>query len=304
MDKFQINILGCGSALPTTRHLPSTQVINFREKLFMIDCGEGVQLQLRNMKLKFSRLNRVFISHLHGDHCFGLIGMISTLAMLGRKGDLFIHAHPDAEKVFTPLLDYFCHELPYKVVFVPIKHGNGEVIYEDKALKVSTIPLKHGIPSYGFLFQEKPREAHLKNDMIKFWNIPIRDLKSIKEGNDWINPDGKVIENKTLTTPSTPARSYAYCSDTAYSEKIIPYIKGVDLLYHEATFAKDAAKRAKETMHTTAGQAATIALKAQVKKLMIGHFSARYEDDNLLLNEALETFQNTIKANEGLVYDL
>ena len=304
MEKFEINILGCGSALPTTKHLPTTQVVNFRDKLFLIDCGEGVQLQFRYMKLKFSRINRIFLSHLHGDHCFGLIGLISTLGMLGRKGDLFIHAHPDAEKVFQPLLDFFCQELPYKVIFVPIKSGEGEVIYEDKSLKVSTLPLRHRVASYGFLFEEKPSYAHIKSDMIKYWKIPIKDLQGIKEGNDWTAPDGTVIANKVLTYPPAAPRKYAYCSDTAYNEKLIPYIKNVDLLYHEATFADDAKPRAKETMHSTAKQAATIALKAEVKQLMIGHFSARYDNDNILLAEALTVFENTIKANEGLIYTI
>ncbi|MEG1617169.1 MAG: ribonuclease Z [Bacteroidales bacterium] len=300
MEKFDVNILGCGSALPTTRHLPTSQVVNFRDKLFMIDCGEGAQLQLRRMKLKFTRLNHLFISHLHGDHCFGMVGMLSTLGLLGRTGDFYVHAHPDAEKVFRPMLDYFCKELPFEVKFEAISPNKHEVIYEDRGLKVYTLPLKHRVPSTGFLFEEKQKERHLKPDMIKFWQIPLKSLQAIKEGADWVTPEGDVVKNHVLTNPASPSRKYAYCSDTAYTEKIIPWIEGADLLYHEATFAEDALPRARETQHSTARQAATIALKANVKKLMLGHFSARYNDDKILLQEAKIIFPETCLAREEL----
>lgn len=300
MERFEINILGCGSALPTTRHLPSSQVINFRDNLFMIDCGEGTQLQLRRQKLKFTRLSHLFLSHMHGDHVFGIPGMLSTLGLLGRTGDFFIHAHEDAEKVFRPILDYFCKDLPFQVIFVPFKTGVSELIYEDRSLRVYTLPLKHRVPSSGFLFQEKPRLNHLRADMVSFWKIPIKDLHGIKEGNDWTAPDGQVVKNSMLTKHAKPSRSYAYCSDTAYTEKNIERLHGVDLLFHEATFAEDALPRAKQTMHSTAKQAAQVAKLAQVKQLMIGHFSARYEHDELLQEEAKTVFENTILAKEGL----
>lgn len=270
----------------------------------MIDCGEGAQLQLRKMRLKFSRLNHLFISHLHGDHCFGLIGLVSTLGLLGRNGDFFIHAHPDAETVFRPLLNYFCKDLPFQVQFVPFNPRKHELIYEDRSLKVYSLPLKHRVPSTGFLFEEKPRLAHLKPDMVKFWQIPIRDYQAIKEGADWISPSGDLVLNQLLTIPASPARKYAYCSDTAYTEKLVPLIEGVDLLYHEATFANDAIARAKETFHTTAEQAATIAKKAEVKRLMIGHFSARYMDEQVLLEEAQRVFPDTLLAREELTFSL
>lgn len=300
MEKFDIHILGCGSATPTTRHHPSSQIVAFREKLFMIDCGEGTQLQLRHYKLTFARLSHIFISHLHGDHCFGLIGLISTLALLGRNSDITIHAQADLEKLLRPLLDYFCRDIVFKVHIEAFDPTVSEVIYEDKSLIVKTIPLQHRVPCAGFLFAEKQGEAHLRPDMIEFYNVPIKDRRQIKQGADFVTDEGKVIPNHMLAKPAAAARSYAYCSDTAYNERILPYIQGVDLLYHEATFADSELERAKKTGHSTARQAASIAQKAGAKKLMLGHFSARYKNNQELLNEAKEVFGNCILANEGL----
>lgn len=300
MDKFEIDILGCGSATPTTIHNPSSQVVNVRDKLFMIDCGEGTQLQLRRSKLRFGRLNRIFVSHLHGDHCFGLIGLISTLALLGRTGDLYIHSVAGLEEILRPEINFFCKDNPFDVKIETFDPKKSEIIYEDRSVSVKTIPLLHRVPCAGFLFQEKPKDAHLLPDMIKFYNIPIKELAKIKQGADFITDEGKVIPNNRLTKPAEQPRSYAYCSDTAYYEEIIPIIEGVDLLYHEATFAEDNISRAKQTGHSTAKQAAEIAKQANVKKLMLGHFSARYTNNQILLNEAKETFPNTILANEGL----
>lgn len=300
MERFELDILGCGSATPTTLHNPSSQVLNVRDKLFMIDCGEGTQLQLRRSKLRFGRLNRIFISHLHGDHCFGLIGLISTLALLGRTGDLYIHSVAGLEEILRPEIDFFCKDNPFQVKIETFDPKVSEVIYEDRSVTVKTIPLVHRVPCAGFLFQEAQKEAHLIPDMIKFYNIPIKELSKIKQGADFIAEDGAIVPNARLTRPAEPARSYAYCSDTAYSEKIIPIIEGVDLLYHEATFADSDKSRAKDTGHSTARQAAQIARLANVKKLMLGHFSARYTDNQILLKESKEVFENTILANEGL----
>jgi ribonuclease Z len=300
MEKFEIDILGCGSATPTTRHNPSSQIVNVRDKLFMIDCGEGTQLQLRRSKLRFGRLNRIFISHLHGDHCFGLIGLISTLGLLGRTGDLFIHSVAGLEEILRPEIDFFCKDNPFKVKILPFDPKKNETIYEDRSVTVKTIPMKHRIPCAGFLFREKQKEANLIPDMIRFYNIPIKELAKIKQGADFVTEEGNVIPNARLTIPAEPARSYAYCSDTAYSEKIIPIIEGIDLLYHEATFADLDSARARTTGHSTARQAAQIAKLAKVKKLMLGHFSARYPDNEILLREAKEIFPNTVLANEGL----
>jgi len=301
MEQFEVNILGCGSALPTSRHFLSSQIINLRDKLFMIDCGEGTQLQFRYMKLKFQRLNHIFISHLHGDHCFGLLGLISSLGLLGRTADLHIYAQPDAEKVFQPVLDYFCKNLTYKVIFHAFHPEKSELIFEDRTLKVSTIPLKHRVPCAGFLFDEKPKSPHIIREMIDFHQVPISRIASIKAGADFVTPEGEAIPNRIFTRPAEPSRKYAYCLDTAYYEKIIPIIEGVDLLYHEATFSHADVVRAKETFHSSARQAAQIAQAANVKKLVIAHFSARILDENILLNEAKEVFPNTILANEGLV---
>ncbi|MDU1891066.1 MAG: ribonuclease Z [Dysgonomonas sp.] len=304
MEKFELNILGCGSATPTTLHNPSSQVLNIRDKLFMIDCGEGTQLQFRRSKLRFGRLNHIFISHLHGDHCFGLIGLISTLALLGRTGDLYIHTVAGLEEVLQVELDFFCRDNPFDVKIETFNPKVSETIYDDRSVSVKTIPLLHRIPCAGFLFQEKQKEAHLIPDKIKFYNIPIKELAKVKQGADFVTEEGKVIPHSHLTKPAEPARSYAYCSDTAYSEKITPLIEGVDLLYHEATFAESDAPRAKETGHSTARQAAQIAKKANVKELMLGHFSARYPDNSILLHEAKEVFPNTVLANEGLCQKL
>lgn len=300
MEKFEVNILGCGSALPTTRHFSSSQVVNIREKLFMVDCGEGAQLQLRRSKLKFTRLNHIFISHLHGDHCFGLMGLISTFGLLGRTASLHIYAHKELERLLAPQLEFFCKGMTYEVVFHPIDPAKAEVIYDDRSVSVSTIPLKHRIPTCGFLFQEKPTPNHIIRDMVDFYRIPVFELNRIKNGEDYITPEGVVVPNHRLTTPSAAPRSYAYCSDTICQTSIIPQIKGVDLLFHEGTFAQCDAARAKETFHTTAMQAAQIAVEAEAKQLVIGHFSARYEDEGILLKEAQALFPNTLLAKENL----
>ncbi|MDR3119313.1 MAG: ribonuclease Z [Mediterranea sp.] len=301
MEKFELHILGCGSALPTTRHFPTSQVLNIREKLFMIDCGEGSQIQLRRSRLKFSRLNHIFISHLHGDHCFGLMGIISTFGLLGRTAELTIHAPEGAKRLFTPLLDFFCAHLPYTVSFHEFKPGEKpEVIYTDRSLTVTTIPLKHRLPCCGFLFAENQRQNHIIREMIDFYRIPTYELNKIKNGAGYTTADGQDIPNNRLTRPSEPARRYAYCSDTVCIDTIVDQIKEVNLLFHEATFIHKDLPRAKETFHTTAAQAATIAKAANVKQLVIGHFSARYEDETILLHEARAIFPNTLLAKESL----
>ena len=300
MEKFELHILGCGSALPTTRHFPTSQIVNVRDKLFMIDCGEGAQLQFRKSHLKFSRLNHIFISHLHGDHCFGLLGLISTLNLLGRTAELHIHSPKGLETLLTPMLDFFNRQMTYKVLFHEFDTKEPMQIYEDRSLTVTTIPLRHRMPCCGFLFAEKRRPNHIIREMVDFYQVPVYELNRIKNGADYVTPEGKTVSNNLLTRPSAPSRSYAYCSDTIYLPSIVEQIKGVDLLSHEATFANEDAPRAKETFHTTAAQAAEIARKAEVKKLLIGHFSARYEDENILLQEASAIFPDTQLAKETL----
>lgn len=304
MEKFELYILGCGSALPTTRHFATSQVVNLRDKLFMIDCGEGAQMQLRKSRLKFSRLNHIFISHLHGDHCFGLMGLISTFGLLGRTAELHIHSPKGLEELLTPMLNFFCHTLAYKVIFHEFDTRQTSVVYEDRSMTVTTIPLQHRIPCCGFLFAEKARPNHIIRDMVDFYKVPVYELNRIKNGSDYVTPEGEVIANTRLTRPSDPPRKYAYCSDTIFRPEIVEQLSGVDLLFHEATFAESELARAKETYHTTAAQAARIALEAGVRQLVIGHFSARYEDESILLKEASAVFPNTILAKENLCISL
>ncbi len=299
---MNLTILGCGSSIPTKMNNPSGQIVEMHDKQFLIDCGEGTQNTIRKTSQKISRLDHIFISHLHGDHCFGLIGLISTLSMMDRTRDLYIHAQPDLQKMLQPQLDYFCADLGFNVIFCNYHPRKSEVIYEDRTITVTTIPLKHRVPCCGFLFAEKPKERHIIKEKIDEYQIPLAAIPALKAGEDYTLEDGTLIPNEKLTTAPTPPFKYAYCSDTAYNEKILPLIQGVDVLYHEATFLKDKEYRAKETQHSTAEQAAQIALKANVKNLMIGHFSARILDQNLSLQEAQTIFPNTLIAQERKTY--
>lgn len=304
MATFDLNILGCGSALPTTRHNASSQVINLRDKLYMIDCGEGTQLQMRKMKIKFSRLNHIFISHLHGDHSLGLPGLVSTLGMLGRMGDLFVYGPAEVGEYVQVIEKLFCQGSPFQMKFQAVDTNNYNLVMEDRSVSVYSLPMKHRVPCCGYLFVEKERSPHIIREMIDFYKIPISKIELIKQGADFVTEEGEVIPNKILTRPAEPAKRYAYCSDTAFFPKIIPYIEGVDLLYHEATFLEADSARAYETFHSTTKQAASIARDAQVKKLLIGHYSARYIDLLPLEKEARSIFHNTLLANEGMVLSL
>ncbi len=301
MAEFNINILGCGSALPTTRHLATSQIVDLRDKLYMIDCGEGTQVQMRRMRVRFGRLAHIFISHLHGDHCFGLPGLISTLGMLGRTGELVVHGPKEVETYLRPVMDLFCRGMEFEVRFNPVDTRSHSLVMEDRSLSVYSIPLKHRIPTCGYLFAEKPKEAHIIREMTDFYQVPVRCMKDIKQGQDYVTPEGEVVPNSRLTRPAAPPKRYAFCSDTAYNRSIIPIIEGADLLYHEATFAEFDLARAKETFHSTARQAAEIARDAHVKRLVIGHYSARYEDLSELHREAEAVFPGTILGNEGTV---
>lgn len=301
MAEFNINILGCGSALPTTRHLATSQIVDLRDKLYMIDCGEGTQVQMRRMRVRFGRLAHIFISHLHGDHCFGLPGLISTLGMLGRTGELVVHGPKEVETYLRPVMDLFCRGMEFEVRFNPVDTRSYSLVMEDRSLSVYSIPLKHRIPTCGYLFAEKPKEAHIIREMTDFYQVPVRCMKDIKQGQDYVTPEGEVVPNSRLTRPAAPPKRYAFCSDTAYNRSIIPIIEGADLLYHEATFAECDLARAKETFHSTARQAAEIARDAHVKRLVIGHYSARYEDLSELHREAEAVFPGTILGNEGTV---
>ncbi len=270
----------------------------------MIDCGEGAQIRMRQMNLKTNRLGHIFISHLHGDHVFGLIGLISSFGMLNRTADLHIHAHADLEKIIEPQLNYFCSEIPFKIIFHVINPRRFELIHEDRSVQVYSIPLKHRVPCCGFLFEEKPRDRHIIREMIDFYKIPTWRIPKIKQGEDFVAESGEIIPNHILTSEPIAPKRFAYCSDTAYNEKMIPLIENVDCLYHEATFMEDELVRSKQTEHSTAKQAGEIARKANVKKLIIGHYSARYIHQKALLEEAKTEFENTILGEDMMVYEI
>ncbi len=304
MEPFNIHILGCGSALPTQHHNASVQVVEVRGKLFMVDCAEGTQTFLRRSRICFSKINHVFISHLHGDHCFGLIGMISTFCLLGRTAPLHIYAPADFEPMLQAQLRMFCHGMEYEVVFHGLDTTKEAVIYDDRSLSVTTLPLDHRVPCCGFLFREKPLQPHIRREMIDLYGIPLSQINNIKAGLDWTTPDGDTIPNARLVTPADTPRSYAYCSDTRYMPELHERIKGVTVLYHESTYAQDMLKNAEKYYHSTARDAATVARDAGVGKLVLGHFSARYTDETILLNEAREVFDNCVLASEKTVIEV
>lgn len=304
MTPFQVTILGCGSAMPTTYRNPTSQLIEVNNKLFMIDCGEGTQLQMRKYKARMSKLHSIFISHLHGDHVFGLPGLLSTLSLMGHTGEINIYAHKELEYFLTSFMKYYGTQLNYKINHFHLDSKNNSVIYENKSIEISSFPLKHRVDTNGFVIAEKDAPLHMKGDMIDFYRIPFSKIKEIKDGADFITEDGRVIDNKLLTTLPNSPRKYAYCSDTAYSTKIIPYIKGADVLYHEATFEEADKARAKKTYHSTAKQAAEIAKQSEVKKLIVGHYSSRYRELNQLHSEAKSIFENTVLAFEGMKIDI
>lgn len=304
MEPFRVHILGCGSALPTLKHNPSSQIVEIRGKCFLIDCGEGSQTQLRRSKIKFTRISAVFISHVHGDHCFGLIGMVSTFGMLGRTAPLHIYAPAGFSNIMKMQIDFFCKDLEYEVVFHDVDTNANNIIYEDRSLTVETVPLSHRVPCCGFIFREKQTLPHILRDMTDYYKVPVSQFNNIKNGVDWVDEEGNVIPYTRLTTPSEPARSYAYCSDTKYLPMLHECLKDVCVLYHESTYSKEDEDMAKMYFHSTAAQAAQVASDANVGKLVLGHYSARYEDENRLLEEAKNIFPNTVLSDEGLIIDV
>ncbi len=300
MPHFNVQILGCGSATPTLRHAPTAQVFDLRDKLYLVDCGEGTQLQMRRYKVRFNRINHIFISHMHGDHCFGLPGLISTFGMLGRTSELVIHGPAGVEAFLAPVLSQFCKDMAYNVCFNVVDSQKYELVMEDRSMSVYSIPLKHRIPTCGYLFVEKPLEPHIIREMVEFYRVPLKEIARIKQGHDFVTEDGTVVPYSRLTRPADLPKRYAYCSDTAFSPSIIPYIEGVDCLYHEATFLDKDMARAKNTFHSTARQAAEIALRAGVRMLVLGHYSARYENSAGFLEEAGTIFENVVLSEEGM----
>lgn len=304
MEPFRVHILGCGSALPTLRHNPSSQVVEVRNRMFMIDCGEGTQIQIRRSRLRFTKIETVFITHLHGDHCLGLIGMISSFGMLGRTAPLHIYAPAEFQTMLDAQIAMFCSGLDYPVRFHPVDTTKMNVIYEDRAMTVSTIPLSHRVPCCGYLFREKPSLPHIRRDMLECYEIPVSQINNIKLGADWLTPDGETVPNSRLVEPADPPRAYAYCSDTRYIPTLHELVDGVNTLYHESTYGSDNEGHAKLYHHSTAAQAATVARDAHVGKLLLGHYSARYDDETVLLKEARNVFAESYLVDEGMVFDV
>lgn len=300
---FSVTILGSSSALPTTKRFTTAQVLNVHERFFLIDCGEGAQIQLRKFSVPFSRLSHIFISHLHGDHLFGLFGLLSSLNLMGRKADMHIYAHEPFREILSWFLSRFAENMSFQVVFHPHPEGGG-IIYSDKNLTVETFALRHSIPVAGFLFKETLRKLNIKKEEIKRLGLGIADIRKIKDGADFITPTGEVIPNTALTLPQAHARSYAFCTDTVVFPKMAECIRSVDLLYCEATFADKDKKLAKTTGHSTALQAARLAKNTAARKLIIGHFSTRYKSIMPLLEEARQVFSETYAVEDGDCYTI
>lgn len=304
MEPFKVHILGCGSALPTLRHFPTTQVVECRGKLFMVDCGEGAQLQMRRAGLSFTKMGHIFISHLHGDHCLGLTGLLSTFGLLGRTAAMHVYADQALGPILDQQLSFYCRDLGYDVVFHAIDTMCHEVIYEDRSISVETLPLQHRMPCCGFIFREKAPLPHIRRDMIDMYDIPVSQIQNIKIGADWTLDDGTVVENSRLVTPADPQRAYAYASDTRYIPTLYQQLQGVTTLYHEATYAEDNLAMAEKYFHSTARQAAMVAREAGVGQLLLGHYSSRYDDEGVLLKEAQTVFKNARLVKEIDVIDI
>lgn len=305
MESIALHILGCGSALPTVEHWPTSQALVVRGKVFLVDCGEGCQLMLRKQRISFSRIVALFISHLHGDHLFGLPGLLGTLALLGRTGVLKIYG-PEGIAEFVEFVRsrFMNHPDTYPIEVYEHPTDKSHQIFEDASLKVFTLPLVHRIPTAGFLFEEKCAPLHLDKAAADFYKIPLADYPEILLGAPYALPDGRVIPNCHLTRKGRVPRRYAFCTDTMYQEELATLIKGVDLLYHESTYLEADKDRAEKHYHSTACDAARIAKTAGAKHLLLGHYSSRYSDNSLFLQEAQTIFANTSLAREGLIVDL
>ena len=300
---MKITILGCYAATPRTFNNPTSQVLEMRNQTFLIDCGEGTQVQLRKNKIKFSKINHIFISHLHGDHSFGLIGVITTFAMLGRETDLHVYGPKGIKELILIQLRISGSFTSYNLYFHELESNESEVILEDEKVIVKTIPLKHRVYTNGYLFQEKSKERKLNKEQAEQYGIDKCYYQNIKNGNDILLDNGQIIPNSALTTNPEPPQSYAFCSDTIYKEDIIPIIENVDVLYHESTFLEKDAQYTERTMHCTAKQAATIALKANAKNLILGHYSTRYGSIEPFKQEAQEVFPNVHLADDGKFFE-
>lgn len=301
---FTLTVLGSSSAIPTATRFTTAQVLNVHERFFLIDCGEGAQIQLRRFSLNMSKIKQVFISHLHGDHVFGLFGLFSSYNLMGRKTDLHVFAYKDFEIVLANFLEYFGKDLSYSIIFHPFTANRESIIYSDKHVSVQTIPLRHSVPVVGFIFREKEKLLNVRKEAIDKYQLTVRDIRKIKEGKDFQAANGETIKNYLLTFPPYKPRSYAFCTDTLYFKRLIGVLKDVDLLYFEATFSHKDKKLAKQTGHSTSVQAAELARDANVGKLLMGHFSTRYKTTNQLVKEARSVFSNSYAVEDGEQYNV
>jgi ribonuclease Z len=301
---MKLTILGCYAATPRTITNPTSQVLEIKNRMFLIDCGEGTQVQLRKNKIKFTKINQVFISHLHGDHFFGLIGLISTFSLLGRTSDLHIYGPKGIKEIILLQLRLSNSWTNYGLYFHELESEESEVVFEDDKVLVTIIPLKHRVYTNGFLFQEKVGERKLNMDAVLNHEIESCYYQKIKNGKDIKLDDGRLIANSVLTFDPIEPKSYAFCSDTVFHEDIIPIIENVDILYHESTFLESEVSLANKTLHSTAKEAARIALKANAKQLILGHYSTRYESIDLFKEEAKTIFPEVLLAEDGKTFEL
>lgn len=302
--EFSVRILGSNSAFPTSTRFPTAHVLNVREQFYLIDCGEGTQIQLRKNHIKFGRINQIFISHLHGDHFFGLFGLLSTFNLYGRTKELRIFSPPGLKSIVSTVFNSLNDQFPYPINFIEIDKNFTGSIYQDKGIEVFTFPLKHRIQTQGYLFREPKQLLNIRKDCIEKYSLGLEEIHAIKKGGDLKLDNKQVIPNNELTYPEKHRRSYAFCSDTAYFPKITEQIKSVDLLYHESTFLNKDEKLAATSFHSTTRQAALIAKQAMAKKLLIGHYSTRYTDQSTFLEESREIFENTEMAEDNLKISL
>jgi ribonuclease Z len=300
---MNLTILGCYAATPRTITNPTAQVLEIKNRMFLIDCGEGTQVQLRKNKIRFSKINHVFISHLHGDHVYGLIGLVSTFSLLNRQTDLHIHGPKGIKEMILLQLKLSASWTSYNLYFYELEGNEPQVVFEDDKVRVTTIPLKHRVYTNGYFFEEKVGDRKLNLEAVQRYKIDTCYYHKIKSGYDMEMEDGIVISNDELTFDPIPVKSYAFCSDTVYNEDILPIIKDVDVLYHESTFLESEARYCEKTMHCTAIQAATIAKLANAKQLILGHFSTRYDSIERFKDEALTVFENVDVADDGKVFE-
>lgn len=299
---FEITILGCGAAAPTGKHNPSAQVVNVHDKLFLVDCGEGTQLQLRKFKIRFQRINHVFISHLHGDHYLGLMGFISSMHLLGRKSKLYVFGPPELKEIIDIQLRASQTFLEYPIEFHPTSFDEKRLIFEDRSMSVYSFPLKHRIDCCGFQFVEKEKRPKVRRELAKHYDLQPSHIVALKKGLSITLDSGEVLQSADICDPADGVRKYSYCSDTAFSEKVIQAVKNSDLIYHESTFLDSESARAKTTFHSTARQAAKVAKLSESKALLIGHFSSRYANDEDFKTEALQEFHKVMLADEGAIF--